>query len=57
MKKIGKNVTTYASQLGYTGKPVIVCDGRVASHGNQCWISFCDNLRKKQKTAGLSHTN
>lgn len=42
--------TEYARALGYTGtKPVIVSDGRVVSHRNRDWFSFCASLQKKRK--------
>lgn len=49
MRNIGTDVTSYANPLGYTGKPVIVNDGRVISHGNQCWSLFCEKLRKQHQ--------
>lgn len=44
------DVTAYAKSLGYRGcKPVIVCDGIVASHRGQDWYLFCAKLRQNQK--------
>lgn len=40
------DVTAYARRLGYTGeKPVIVQNGKVISHRNQCWFDFCEKLK------------
>lgn len=47
MKKHGICKTDYAKSIGYTGsKPVMVQDGRVVSHRNQCWTAFCEKLRR-----------
>jgi len=39
---------TYARSIGYTGKkPVRVVDGKVISHQNQDWSTFCERLREQ----------
>jgi len=44
------NKTKYAIGLGYTGrKPVIVCDGRVITHGGQDSHEFMQRVRQGQR--------
>lgn len=42
-----RDVTAYAKSIGYTGeKPVLVQDGKVISHRNVDWLSFCQKLKE-----------
>ena len=44
----GTDVTLYAKSIGYRGmKAVIVSNGKVISHRNQDWFSFCEKLKSK----------
>lgn len=47
--------TEYARLIGYRGhKPVLVCDGKVVSHRNVGWDSFCARMIRQQSRRNSS---